>query len=39
MKRVKDIVFFTLTLGWNNEEQSSGPTGLDLEAGNLVFLA
>ena len=36
MKEVKDTVFFTLTLGWKNEKQPSGPTELDLEAGNLV---
>ena len=26
-----------LTLGWKNEKQPSGPTELDLEAGNLVI--
>ena len=33
-----DIVFLTLTLclGWKNKKQPSGPTELDLEAGNLV---
>ena len=36
MEEVKDIVFLTLTLGWENEKQPSGPTELDLEAGNLV---
>ena len=37
MEEVKDIVFLTLTLGWKNEKRPSGPTELDLEAGNLVF--
>ena len=37
MKEVKDIVFLTLTLGWKNEKRPSGPTELDLEAGNLVY--
>ena len=37
MKEVKDIVFLTLTLGWKNEKRPSGPTELDLEAGNLVL--
>ena len=32
----KDIVFLTLTLGWKTEKRPSGPTELDLEAGNLV---
>ena len=36
MEEVKDIVFLTLTLGWKNEKQPSGPTELDLEADNLV---
>ena len=31
------MVFFTLTLGWKNEKRPSGPTELDLEAGNLVL--
>jgi len=35
-KEIKDIVFLTLSLGWKNEKQPSGPTELDLEAGNLV---
>ena len=34
--RVKEIVSLTSTLGWKNEKQPSGPTELDLEAGNLV---
>ena len=34
--RVKEIVSLTLTLGWKNKKQPSGPTELDLEAGNLV---
>ena len=29
--------FLTLTLGWKNEKPPSGPTELDLEAGNLVI--
>jgi len=33
----KFIVFLTLTFGWKNEKQPSGPIELDLEAGNLVF--
>ena len=37
MEEVKDIVFLTLTLGWKNEKQPSGPSELDLEADNLVF--
>ena len=37
MEEVKDIVFLTLTLGWKNEKRPSGPTELDLEAGNLVL--
>ena len=36
-KEVKDIVFLTLTLGWKNEKRPSGPSELDLEAGNLVI--
>ena len=36
MKEVKDVVFFTLTSRQKNEKQPSGPTELDLEAGNLV---
>ena len=32
----KDIVSWALTLGWKNKKQPSGPTELDLEAGNLV---
>ena len=32
-----DIVSKTLTLGQENEKQPSGPTELDLEAGNLVL--
>ena len=36
-KEVKDIAFLTLTLGWKNEKPPSGPTELDLEAGNLVI--
>ena len=28
----------TLTLGWKNEKRPSGPSELDLEAGNLVVL-
>ena len=36
MEEVKDIVFFTLILGWKKEKRPSGPTELDLEAGNLV---
>ena len=38
-KEIKDIVFLTLTLGWKNEKRPSGPTELDLEAGNLVLLS
>ena len=38
MEEVKDIVSLTLTLGWKNEKRPSGPTELDLEAGNLVAL-
>ena len=34
--RVKEIVSLTSTLGWKNKKQPSGPTELDLEAGNLV---
>ena len=34
----KVIVSFTLTLGWKNEKQPSGPIELDLEAGNLVII-
>ena len=37
MKEVQDIFFLTLTLGWKNENRPSGPTELDLEAGNLVI--
>ena len=37
-KKVKDVVSLTLTLGWKNEKQPSGPIELDLEAGNLVAL-
>ena len=33
--RSLDLVL-TLTLGWKNEKRPSGPTELDLEAGNLV---
>ena len=33
---LKDILSLTLTLGWKNKKQSSGPIELDLEAGNLV---
>ena len=33
---LKDIVSFTLT--WKNEKRPSGPTELDLEADNLVFV-
>ena len=33
----KFIVFLTLTFGWKNEKQPSGPIELDLEAGNLVY--
>ena len=33
--RSLDLVL-TLTLGWKNEKQPSGPIELDLEAGNLV---
>ena len=36
-KECKDIVFFTLTLGCIKEKLPSGPTELDLEAGNLVI--
>ena len=32
----KDILSLTLTLGWKNKKQPSGPIELDLEAGNLV---
>ena len=35
---LKDILSLTLTLGWKNEKQPSGPIELDLEAGNLVSL-
>ena len=35
-KEIKDIVSLTLTLGWKNKKWPSGPTELDLEAGNLV---
>ena len=38
MEEVKDIVFLTLTTGWKNKKKPSGPTELDLEAGNLVLL-
>ena len=34
---LKDILSLTLTLGWKNEKQPSGPIELDLEAGNLVL--
>ena len=30
------ILSSTLTVGWKNEKQPSGPIELDLEAGNLV---
>ena len=33
---LKDILFLTLTLRWKTEKRPSGPTELDLEAGNLV---
>ena len=33
---LKDILSLTLTLGWKNKKQPSGPIELDLEAGNLV---
>ena len=33
----KVIVSSTLTLGWKNKKQPSGPIELDLEAGNLVY--
>ena len=33
---LKDILSLTLTLGWKNEKQPSGPIELDLGAGNLV---
>ena len=36
-KEVKDIVFLTLTLGWKKEKRPSGPSELDLAAGNLVI--
>ena len=35
---LKDILSLTLTLGWKNEKQPSGPIELDLEAGNLVLI-
>ena len=35
----RDIVSLTLTLGWKNKKQPSGPIELDLKAGNLVFLS
>ena len=35
---LKDILSLTLTLGWKNEKQPSGPIELDLEAGNLVII-
>ena len=34
---LKDMLSLTLTLGWKNEKQPSGPIELDLEAGNLVM--
>ena len=34
----KFILFLTLTFGWKNEKQPSGPIELDLEAGNLVLV-
>ena len=34
---LKDMLSLTLTLGWKNEKRPSGPTELDLEAGNLVL--
>ena len=34
----KFILFLTLTFGWKNEKQPSGPIELDLEAGNLVLI-
>ena len=36
-KEVYDIVFLTLTFGWKNEKRPSGPSELDLEAGNIVY--
>ena len=35
-KFIRILFFFTLTLGWKNKKRPSGPTELDLEAGNLV---
>ena len=34
----KDIVSLTITIGWKNKKRPSGPTDLDLEAGNLVAI-
>ena len=33
---VEDIVSLTVILGWKNKKWPSGPTELDLGAGNLV---
>ena len=37
-KKLRILFFLTLTLGWKNKKRPSGPTELDLEAGNLVCI-
>ena len=34
---LRDIVSWTLTIGWKNEKRTSSPTKLDLEAGYLLM--